>query len=95
MIDTDYTLDDEKISYEITDDGYDIYKSGRKWVAQHEPFIPKANLTYEENCIQQIEEILRDHDLMETVDQQINRIETEFSETEELIAELLFGEDED
>ena len=38
-----------QLSYEITEDGYDIYLDGVKWICQHEPYIPDPTLTYEEN----------------------------------------------
>lgn len=51
----------EEISYEIVENGYEIYKEGRKWITQPEPYaklyIP--NGTYEENCLAQLEEITR------------------------------------
>ena len=60
---TDYTLDGKAVSYEITEDGYDIYLGGEKWISQHDNEKgqfgkPKdRNLSYEENCLAQIKEI--------------------------------------
>lgn len=58
MTKTDKLYDGQEISYEVGDDGYDIYLSGRKWITQHEPYIPYPNLSYEESCKKHIEEIL-------------------------------------
>lgn len=44
-------------SYEILEDGYNIYQNGKKWIAQHEPNIPYPKLSYEENCLMQIKEV--------------------------------------
>lgn len=48
-----------EISYEIFDDGYDIYLNGATWISQRAPydkmFVP--NGTYEENAKAQIDEL--------------------------------------
>ena len=43
----------EKLSYEIFEDGYDIYDRGRLWITQHEPYanVIVPNGTYTENAI--------------------------------------------
>ena len=46
-----------QLSYEITEDGYDIYLNGTKWICQHEPYIPFPDFSYEENAIKQCEEL--------------------------------------
>ena len=56
---TDYKYDKRPISYEVTEDGYDIYLGGEKWISQHEPLgkpVDKSK-SYEENCLAQIDEI--------------------------------------
>ena len=57
MISTDYSIDGKSISYEINDKGYTIYLDGVAWIQQEEPFIPYPNLSYEEGCLKQIEEL--------------------------------------
>lgn len=51
----------ETLSYEITDDGYDIYKQGKLWVTQHGQYSKPYDQTksYEENCLIQLEEITK------------------------------------
>lgn len=46
----------DAISYEIFDDGYDIYLNGENWISQREPYnrIYKPDGTDEENCLLQI-----------------------------------------
>ena len=56
---TEYKFNNETISYEITEDGYDIYLGDKKWVTQYEPYIPYPNLSYEAGCLKQIEEICK------------------------------------
>lgn len=46
-----------ELSYEICEDGYDIYLNGTKWICQHEPYIPFPDFSYEENAIKQCEEL--------------------------------------
>ena len=56
---TEYKIDNKSISYEVTEDGYDIYLGGEKWISQHEQLGKPVdkNKSYEENCLAQIEEI--------------------------------------
>lgn len=46
-----------KYYYEILPNGYNIYKDNQLIFNQEEPFIPNKKLTYEQNAIQQIEEL--------------------------------------
>lgn len=59
MITTDKKIDGKTISYEIFDDGYNIYLDGAIWITQHEPYGHPMDATksYEENCLMQIEEL--------------------------------------
>ena len=57
MKQTDYKFNERNISYEILDNGYAIYLDGVIWIEQKEPFIPYPNLSYEEGCLKQIEEL--------------------------------------
>ena len=52
----------DEYSYEIFDDGYDIFLNDKKIITQHEPFGKPCdvNKSYEENAIMQIEEIIND-----------------------------------
>ena len=56
---TDYIIDNKAVSYEITEDGYDIYLGGEKWIGQHGKYGKPVdkNKSYEENCLAQIDEI--------------------------------------
>ena len=49
----------EKISYEILDNGYKIYLDGKLWIEQLDEFAKPydATKTYEENCLLQLEDI--------------------------------------
>lgn len=48
----------EQLTYEVFDDGYDIFIDGRLTYTQHEPFIPYPNKTYAENAEAHIGSIL-------------------------------------
>ena len=59
MINTDKTINEQAISYEIFEDGYEIYLDGTLWIKQRGEYskpIDEAK-SYEENCLAQIEEI--------------------------------------
>ena len=62
MKETNYVIDNKKMSYEILEDGYMIYKGGTAWIHQYEPHIPNKELSYEENAIAQIEELVAMHE---------------------------------
>jgi hypothetical protein len=59
-IKTDYTLNGQSISYEITEDGYFVYLDNSPWIHQYEPYIPYPDLGYEGSCIKQIEQSRED-----------------------------------
>lgn len=59
MKETNYVIDNKKVSYELFEDGYKIYLDGVAWIHQYEPYIPDKKLSYEENAIAQIEEICK------------------------------------
>ena len=61
MITTNYSIDNKQISYEVTDNGYKIYLDGQQWIHQYEPYIPNPSISYEENAIAQIEELVAMH----------------------------------
>lgn len=44
-------------TYEIKENGYVILKYGRPYIVQEEPFIPRHDLSYEENAKLQIGEL--------------------------------------
>ena len=47
----------DRITYEILEDGYLIKLDGKPWIKQYEPYIPYPELSYEEGCLKQIEDI--------------------------------------
>ena len=59
MTNTEKTINGQAISYEIFEDGYEIYLDGTIWIKQRGQYgkpIDKDK-TYEENCLAQIEKI--------------------------------------
>ena len=57
-INTQKCVNEQEISYEVTDNGYNIFLGDTLWITQYEPYIPKKELSYEENAIAQINEIV-------------------------------------
>lgn len=55
---TGYKLNGEDVTYNITEDGYDINLGGKPWIGQHEPYIPYPSLGYEGSCLKQLEELM-------------------------------------
>lgn len=62
MITTNYAIDNKQLSYEVTDNGYKIYLDGQQWIHQYEPYIPNPSISYEENAIAQMEELVAMHE---------------------------------
>lgn len=86
MIETNYLIDGQKLSYEILEDGYKIYKGGTAWLHQYEPYIPDKAKTYEENAIAQMEELVAMHE--QALKEQQEKLEAE-QKAEQEKAQLL------
>ena len=56
---TDKTFNEQIISYDIFEDGYEIYLDGTLWIKQRGEYSKPIDkeLSFEENCLAQIEEI--------------------------------------
>ena len=52
----------DRITYEILENGYRINLDGKPWIEQLEPYIPNPSISYEENAIAQIEELVAMHE---------------------------------
>lgn len=60
MKETNYKIDGKAISYLIEPNGYSIYLDNQLWMTQYDNCskLFKADGTYEENCIMQIEDMV-------------------------------------
>ena len=54
-------MERERITYEILENGYRINLDGKPWIEQLEPYIPNPSISYEENAIAQMEELVAMH----------------------------------
>ena len=52
----------DRITYEILENGYRINLDEKPWIHQYEPYIPNPSISYEENAIAQIEELVAMHE---------------------------------
>ncbi len=57
MINTGTKINEESVSYEVTEKGYVIYIGEKATFVQEEPHIPNPSLSYEENALEQIKMI--------------------------------------
>ena len=76
----------DRITYEILEDGYLIKLDGKAWIKQYEPYIPYPDLSYEEGCLKQIEEIVAAHDAEKnkpSMEQRIAELEAELAALKE------------
>ena len=88
MKETNYSIDNKQISYEVTDNGYKIYLDGQQWIHQYEPYIPNPSISYEENAIAQIEEIYNGHQQALKEQQEQASLQEQITDIELAIAEL-------
>ena len=90
MTKVDKLYNGQEMSYEVSDDGYDIYLSGRKWMTQHEPYIPFPNLGYEGSCKKQIEDLFTSVEQAEkVVDERDKKIAEMSSTLDDLILNVI------
>ena len=83
MTTTDFKLNEQELSYKISDNGYDIFLDGKTWISQHEPYIPYPSLGYEGSCLKQIEELCNPTPSQEEVN-----IEDRITSLEDMIIEM-------
>lgn len=60
MTNTEKFVNGLELSYEVLNDGYNIYLGGRLWITQPTPYdkLYVPNGTYEENALAQIDELI-------------------------------------
>lgn len=92
---TNYTVNGKVISYEILADGYNIYLDSKPWIHQYEPYIPYPELSYEDGCVKQIQELISVEEEQEDKDQQIATLQEQVNMLTEAIMEMsadVYGE---
>ena len=87
---TDYKINGQEVSYEITKDSYMIYLGGKPWISQNEPYIPYPDLGYEESCLKQIEELMvqSEQPVKPTTEEKIAELEEQLEIQAQTITEL-------
>lgn len=78
MINTEKTFGNKSIAYEVLSDGYEIYLSGKLWISQRGQYGKPIfeEMTYEENCLAQIEEITAEPDFnIDGLLEEVSRVE--------------------
>lgn len=88
MTETEYKIDGQILSYEVVENGYKIYKGGRLWIKQLEPFIPNPTLSYEENALAQIEELAKPAEEEKTLKEQVASLEQQLTDTQLALCEI-------
>ncbi len=60
MVNTNKYIDKKPISYEVSEDGYDIYLDGKLWITQHGQYGKPMSqeMSYEQNCLAHIDELV-------------------------------------
>ena len=100
MKETNYSIDNKKVSYEVKENGYKIYLDGVEFIHQYEPFIPNKELSYEENALAQIEELVAMHENAkneqmekEALMEQVKLQDEAINELASLVSELMMAQE--
>lgn len=85
MKQTEYKFNGQALSYEILEDGYNIYLGGTLWITQQEPHIPCPDLGYEGSCLKQMEELCC---LKTSIDQEPQGLDKKIEELQQQITDM-------
>ena len=70
----------DRITYEILENGYEIKLDGKLWITQNATNLPYPNLTLEECCLKQIDDICTPQEEQASIQDQITNIELAIAE---------------
>ena len=70
----------DRITYEILENGYEIKLDGKLWITQDTTNLPYPNLTLEECCLKQIDDICTPQEEAISLQDQITDIELAIAE---------------
>ena len=76
----------DRITYEILENGYRINLDGKLWITQDTTNLPYPNLTLEECCLKQIEDICVPQEEAISLQDQITNLELAMAEIYESLA---------
>ena len=76
----------DRITYEILENGYEIKLDGKLWITQDTTNLPYPNLTLEECCLKQIDEICTPQEEAVSLQDQITNLELAMAEIYESLA---------
>ena len=76
----------ERITYEILENGYRINLDGKLWITQDTINLPYPNLTLEECCLKQIDDICTPQEEAVSLQDQITNLELAMAEIYESLA---------
>ena len=76
----------DRITYEILENGYEIKLDGKLWITQDTTNLPYPNLTLEECCLKQIDDICTPQEAAVSLQHQITNLELAMAEIYESLA---------
>ena len=76
----------DRITYEILENGYEIKLDGKLWITQDTTNLPYPNLTLEECCLKQIDDICTPQEEAVSLQDQITNLELAMAEIYESLA---------
>ena len=76
----------DRITYEILENGYEIKLDGKLWITQDTTNLPYPNLTLEECCLKQIDDICTPQEEAVSLQDQITNLELAIAEIYESLA---------
>ena len=76
----------DRITYEILENRYEIKLDGKLWITQDTTNLPYPNLTLEECCLKQIDDICTPQEEAVSLQDQITNLELAMAEIYESLA---------
>ena len=76
----------DRITYAILENGYEIKLDGKLWITQDITNLPYPNLTLEECCLKQIDDICKPQEEAVSLQDQITNLELAMAEIYESLA---------
>lgn len=83
IVETGHNIDGQYITYEVQEDGYTIYLGGSVWYDMREPNMLRPELSYEEQAIRHIGELVGESTTQAAIIQRIVDLETALCELSE------------
>ncbi len=84
VIETGHTIDGQAVAYEVQADGYTIYLGGEVWHDMREPNLIRPELSYEEQAVRHVGELVGEATTQAAILTRLDDIENALCELSEV-----------